>query len=71
MATSDSFCELIATVPTGLEGGAADEFRETVSGKVETSRGRINFQISSLEQLKQVSCCHHTFCVFDDHYTFS
>ena len=47
-------CELIATVPTGLEGGAADEVQETLGRKAEATRGRINFNVASLEQLKLV-----------------
>ena len=48
-------CELIATVPTGLEGGAADEVQEVLDRKADATRGRINFDIVSLEQLRQVS----------------
>jgi 23S rRNA G2445 N2-methylase RlmL len=48
-------CQLIATVPTGLEGGAADEVRETLGRKAEATRGRINFDIASFEQLKLVT----------------
>ena len=47
-------CQLIATVPTGLEGGAADEVQETLGRKAEATRGRINFDIASFEQLKLV-----------------
>ena len=48
-------CQLIATVPTGLEGGAADEVEETLGIKAEATRGRINFEIASFEQLKLVA----------------
>jgi 23S rRNA G2445 N2-methylase RlmL len=48
-------CQLIATVPTGLEGGAADEVQETLGRKAEATRGRINFGIASFEQLKLVA----------------
>ena len=48
-------CELIATVPTGLEEGAADEFEETLGRKAEATRGKIKFEIVSLMELEQVS----------------
>ena len=48
-------CELIATVPTGLEEGAADEFEETLGRKAEATRGKIKFGIVSLKELEQVS----------------
>ena len=51
---SASLYQLIATVPTGLEGGAADEFKEVLGRKAEPERGKIGFEIASLEELKQV-----------------
>lgn len=58
MATSSSgmtqLCELTATVPTGLEGGAADEFKEKLGRNAEAARGRVKFNILSLEELKLV-----------------
>lgn len=48
-------CQLIATVPTGLEGGAADEIQETLGRRAEANRGKINFEIVSFEQLKLVT----------------
>ena len=52
---SAGLCQLIATVPTGLEGGAADEVQETLGRKAEATRGRVNFDIASFEQLKLVT----------------
>ena len=46
--------QLVATVPTGLEGGAVDEFREVLGRKAEAERGKIRFEIAFLEELKQV-----------------
>lgn len=46
--------QLIATVPTGLEGGAADEFKEALGRKAEAERGKIRFELGSLDELKQV-----------------
>ena len=55
MATSDvSLCKLIATVPTGLENGAADECREVLKRDVAADRGRISFQLSSWDELYKV-----------------
>lgn len=54
-STMAGLCQLIATVPTGLEGGAADEVQETLGRKAEATRGRINFEIASFEQLKLVT----------------
>ena len=48
----DGLCELIATVPTGLEGGAADEVQKLIGTNAEATRGKISFVISSLEQLQ-------------------
>lgn len=46
--------QLVATVPTGLEGGAVDEFKEVLGRKAEAERGKIRLEIASLEELKQV-----------------
>ena len=46
--------KLVATVPTGLEGGAVDEFKDVLGRKAEAERGKIRFEIASLEELKQV-----------------
>ena len=53
--------ELIITVLTELEGGAADEVQETLGKKAEASYQwyRINFNVAFLEQLKLVAT--HTY----------
>ena len=47
--------EFTATVPTGLEGGAADEFAEILGRKARAERGKILFDILSLKELEKVS----------------
>ena len=48
-------CELMATVPTGLEVGAADEFEETLGRKARAERGKIKFDIATLKEMEKVS----------------
>ncbi len=48
-------CEVYATVPTGLEQAAASECSEVLKREARAQRGRISFQIHSLEELNKVS----------------
>ena len=50
-----SLCEIIATVPTGLEHGAADECREILGREAKIQRGRILIELLSVEELTKVS----------------
>ena len=50
-----SLCEIIATVPTGLEHGAADECREILGRGAKILRGRISLELFSTEELTKVS----------------
>lgn len=50
-----SLCEIIATVPTGLEHGAADECREILGREAKIQRGRILIELLSMEELTKVS----------------
>lgn len=57
MATSEpkDLCTIIATVPTGLENGAADECREVLGREdVEPERGKIVFPLYTLQELDKV-----------------
>lgn len=49
-----ALCEVCATVPTGLEQGAASECREALGREAKAHRGRITFHINSLEELTKV-----------------
>ena len=57
MMASSFLCEVCATVPTGLEPGAADEFQEVLGRAARVLRGRISFQLASLEELSKVMDC--------------
>ncbi len=52
-------CTIIATIPTGLEKGAADECKEVLGrSNVVSERGKIVFPLHCLEELSKVcSCC--------------
>ena len=55
MATGGELCKIVATVPTGLEKGAADECREALGrGSVVADRGRISFPLFCLDELSKV-----------------
>lgn len=52
--SSAPVCEITATVPTGLEPGAADECREVLGRGARIQRGRISFDLLSVEELTKV-----------------
>lgn len=54
--SSAAVCEITATVPTGLEPGAADECREVLRREARIQRGRIAFDLFSVEELTKVRC---------------
>ena len=56
-----SVCKICATVPTGLEYGAADECREVLgdNAHVQHQRGRLSFLLHSLEELEKARKCTH------------
>ena len=54
--SSATVCEITATVPTGLEPGAADECREVLGREARIQRGRISFDLLSVEELTKVRC---------------
>ena len=57
MATCESkqLCNIIATVPTGLEKGAADECRDVLGRvDVEPQRGKIVIPLCALQELDKV-----------------
>ncbi len=48
-------CTIVATVPTGLEKGAAEECKQVLGrGDVVSERGKIIFQLHCLEELAKV-----------------
>lgn len=67
----ESLCSIWATVPTGLEKGAADECKELLGrGDVLSERGKVSFPLYSLNELSKVMkfaspisevmlCVHH------------
>ena len=54
--SSAPVCEITATVPTGLELGAAEECREVLGRGARIQRGRISFDLLSVEELTKVRC---------------
>ena len=54
VAEARSF-KLEASVPTGLELGAAEECAEALGAAPESSRGRLAFTVHSLRDLEKVS----------------
>lgn len=54
--SSATVCEITATVPTGLEPGAAEECREVLGREARLQRGRIAFDLLSVEELTKVRC---------------
>ena len=54
--SSAPVCEITATVPTGLEPGAAEECREVLGRGARIQRGRISFDLLSVEELTKVRC---------------
>ena len=54
--SSATVCEIAATVPTGLEPGAAEECREVLGREARIQRGRIAFDLLSVEELTKVRC---------------
>ena len=61
MAAGGELCHVVATVPTGLEKGAADECREVLGrGNVIAGRGKISFPLQSLEEISKVARSSYT-----------
>ena len=50
----EGFCEIVATVPTGLEQMAKGEVEEKFQADVETARGKIFFK-TEVEHVGRVS----------------
>lgn len=50
----EGVCKIEASVPTGLEVGAAEECTEVLGRAPESSRGRLSFHLRSLEELVAV-----------------
>ncbi len=54
-AKGTGLCTIVATVPTGLEKGAAEECKQVLGrGDVVSERGKIIFQLHCLEELAKV-----------------
>ena len=51
----EGVCKIGASVPTGLEVGAAEECTEALGRPVEPTRGRLGFTLGALEELEKVS----------------
>lgn len=51
----EGLCKIEASVPTGLEIGAAEECKEVLGRPAESSRGRLSFQLHSVDELTAVS----------------
>ncbi len=47
-------CTLQASVPTGLEVGAVEECAEALGRRPASSRGRLTFTLTALDELKKV-----------------
>ena len=54
-AGGGELCKLEASVPTGLEVGASEEYAEVFGRAPETSRGRLIFTLRALDELVAVS----------------
>ena len=50
----EGLCKIEASVPTGLEIGAAEECKEVFGRPAEPSRGRLSFQLNSVDELTAV-----------------
>ncbi len=51
---SGRLCQIKASVPTGLEVGASEELQELLGRPARTSRGRIIFNLNTVEELLKV-----------------
>ena len=51
----EALCKLEASVPTGLEDGAAEECAEVLGRVPDSSRGRLSVQLRALDELVAVS----------------
>ena len=55
MASSPGVFHLVATVPTGLERGAAEECREVLGKETAARRGSITCTLDTLDELAKVT----------------
>ena len=62
MAVSRTFT-VVATVPTGLERGAAEECREVLRKEATAHRGSITCTLEAVEELSTVYSAAHIYMV--------
>lgn len=65
MEKETGLCRIEASIPTGLEIGAAEECKEVLGRAPESARGRLSFKLCSLDELEAVKFNAHLCIQFE------